>query len=89
VPGEGEGTAGACGGTAWGETAETICVSHHNTPLRPSVLSQAFRRHLKANGLPLIRFHDLRHSTRRFWPNSGPTPRSCRSAWGTRRFKSL
>ncbi len=50
---------------AWGAAYEdnglTFC-RENGSPTHPQSLSQAFERDAKAAGLPVIRFHDLRHS---------------------------
>lgn len=48
-------------GTAY-EDSELVFCRENGTPTHPQSLSQAFERDAKAAGLPLIRFHDLRHS---------------------------
>lgn len=49
---------------AWGayEDSGLVFSRENGTPIHPQSLSQAFERDAKAAGLPLIRFHDLRHS---------------------------
>lgn len=37
-------------------------VRENGQPIHPQALSQAFERDAREAGLPLIRFHDLRHS---------------------------
>ena len=39
-----------------------VCVARDGTPISPNTVTHHFQRVLKANGLPCIRFHDLRHS---------------------------
>lgn len=39
-----------------------VCVHPNGAPIRPDYVSPHFQRRLKEIGLPLIRFHDLRHS---------------------------
>lgn len=39
-----------------------VCVQPNGEPIRPDYVTFHFRQKLKENGLPLIRFHDLRHS---------------------------
>ena len=50
-----------------------ICVRDDGTPLNPDYVSSEFKRLLKANGLPHIRFHDLRHSSASLLVNMGFT----------------
>lgn len=39
-----------------------ICVQRDGTPINPDFVTHHFQRMLKKAGLPVIRFHDLRHS---------------------------
>ena len=39
-----------------------VCTSFNGSPIKPDFVSQHFRLLLKKSDLPLIRFHDLRHS---------------------------
>ena len=39
-----------------------VCVQPDGTPIRPDYVTLYFQRKLKEVGLPVIRFHDLRHS---------------------------
>lgn len=39
-----------------------VCVQPNGSPIRPDYASNHFRRKLAEAGLPVIRFHDLRHS---------------------------
>lgn len=39
-----------------------ICVNPDGSPINPDFVTHHFQRMLKAHGLPVIRFHDLRHS---------------------------
>lgn len=39
-----------------------VCVQPNGSPIRPDYASNHFRRKLEEAGLPVIRFHDLRHS---------------------------
>lgn len=39
-----------------------VCVHPDGTPISPNTVTHHFQRVLKAHGLPVIRFHDLRHS---------------------------
>ena len=39
-----------------------VCVYADGSPLRPDFITPHFQRILKQGGLPVIRFHDLRHS---------------------------
>lgn len=39
-----------------------ICCHNDGSPLNPKSFSKKFRRFLERNNLPVIRFHDLRHS---------------------------
>ncbi len=48
-------------GSAYEDSGLTFC-RENGLPIHPQSLSQAFERDAKAAGLPLIRFHDLRHS---------------------------
>lgn len=41
---------------------DLVCVHPNGAPIRPDYVSPHFQRRLKEIGLPLIRFHDLRHS---------------------------
>ncbi|MBE6906851.1 MAG: site-specific integrase [Ruminococcaceae bacterium] len=40
-----------------------ICKWENGKPLKPNYISQRFRKVLENSGFPLIRFHDLRHSS--------------------------
>jgi len=47
----------------WGTDKDLVCTRKINgLPVNPHVLSDMFRNFLKSNGLPHIRFHDLRHT---------------------------
>lgn len=39
-----------------------VCVHPNGAPIRPDYMTPHFQRRLKESGLPVIRFHDLRHS---------------------------
>jgi len=39
-----------------------VCVQRDGTPINPDFVTHHFQRMLKKAGLPVIRFHDLRHS---------------------------
>lgn len=39
-----------------------VCARIDGTPINPDFITHHFQRILKANGLPVVRFHDLRHS---------------------------
>ena len=39
-----------------------VCVHPNGSPIRPDYVTPHFQRRLKEIGLPVIRFHDLRHS---------------------------
>lgn len=39
-----------------------VCVQSDGSPIRPDYVTPHFQRKLKEAGLPVIRFHDLRHS---------------------------
>lgn len=39
-----------------------VCVHPDGTPISPNTVTHHFQRVLKAYGLPVVRFHDLRHS---------------------------
>jgi len=43
-----------------------VCVLNNGNPLKPDYISQRFRKVLIKNDLPLLRYHDLRHSTATF-----------------------
>lgn len=45
------------------EDSEYICVWEDGRLMRPDYVTRGFQRVLKRNGLPKMRFHDLRHST--------------------------
>lgn len=42
--------------------SDYVCVHSNGAPIRPDYVTPHFRRRLKEVGLPVIRFHDLRHS---------------------------
>jgi integrase len=48
-------------GSAWSDTGH-VFTREDGEPVHPDTFAQAFERHVKASGLPRIRFHDLRHS---------------------------
>ena len=43
--------------------SEYLLARADGSPMRPDSLTRSFQRVLKRNGLPIMRFHDLRHST--------------------------
>lgn len=45
------------------KNSEYICVWSDGRLMRPDYVTRGFQRVLKKNGLPIMRFHDLRHST--------------------------
>lgn len=45
------------------KNSEYICVWEDGRLMRPDYVTRGFQRVLKRNGLPIMRFHDLRHST--------------------------
>ena len=65
-----------------------ICVREDGTPLNPDYVSHEFRRLLQANGLPHIRFHDLRHSSASLLINMGFTLREVQEWLGHSRIES-
>jgi len=40
-----------------------VCTMFDGTPIKPDYVSHHFRLVLEKNGLPIVRFHDLRHSS--------------------------
>ena len=44
------------------EDSGYVCTRPDGQPINPDFVTHHFQRVLKANGLPMIRFHDLRHS---------------------------
>ena len=48
-----------------------VCTWNDGRPFSPEYLSHAFKRILKKNDLPPIRFHDIRHSVATELLNSG------------------
>ena len=48
-----------------------VCTWDDGRPFLPEYLSHAFKRILKKNNLPNIRFHDIRHSVATGLLNSG------------------
>ena len=48
-----------------------VCTWPDGKPFSPEYLSHAFKRILKKNNLPSIRFHDIRHSVATGLLNSG------------------
>jgi integrase len=51
---------------AWGETwqdGDLVFTREDGSPMHPQSLSAAFERAVKSSGLPMIRLHDLRHSS--------------------------
>lgn len=49
--------------------------TRHNTPVRPRNLARAFTAAQKAAGVPLIRFHDLRHTNASLLLEAGTDPK--------------
>ena len=49
-------------GSAYGNSFNLICTTPLGEPIKTKNLSKKFNRFLKENQLPIIRFHDLRHS---------------------------
>ena len=43
-------------------TGDYVCCHEDGTPYRPSYITNQFQHILKIEGLPRIRFHDLRHT---------------------------
>lgn len=48
-----------------------VCKYRNGTPLNVNTINHAFKRILKANDMPHIRFHDLRHSTASYLLKNG------------------
>jgi integrase len=48
-----------------------ICAMPDGSPMKPDYISQRFRKVLKRNNLPLVRFHDIRHSTATYLKHLG------------------
>lgn len=46
----------------WGNDIDLVCTRENGKPITPTVLSTSFKNYLIRNGLPGIRFHDLRHT---------------------------
>ena len=57
------------------ENSETfyICSRSDGRPFEPNYISHRFRKVLERNGLPVIRFHDLRHTAGSLLVNQGHT----------------
>lgn len=48
-------------GLVWADSG-LVLSGHDGAPMRPDSMTQAFRRKVRALGLPVIRLHDLRHT---------------------------
>lgn len=48
-------------GSEWNEN-DLVFATEIGTPLDPGAVSRSFKRSLQRHGLPIIRFHDLRHT---------------------------
>jgi len=62
-------------GKRWKDTWGLVFVSENGAPIHASNLLAHFRKALKAAGLPIIRFHDLRLSCATFLLAQGVSPR--------------
>ena len=51
-----------------------VFTSSVGTPLEPSSVTKRFRKLLVSTGVPLIRFHDLRHTAATFFLAQGVDP---------------
>ena len=50
-------------GTAWQDTVGRVFTREDGRGLIPEYLSRIFKAHTRSAGVPVIRFHDLRHTT--------------------------
>jgi integrase len=62
-------------GADWNEQG-FVFAGRNGNPIEPSNLTRIFRRLLRAAEVPLIRFHDLRHSCATFFLAQGCDPRT-------------
>ncbi len=63
---------------AWGpgyEESGLVFTREDGAPLHPQHVSDAFERHVRAAGLPVIRFHDLRHTYATIALSAGTHPK--------------
>ena len=65
-----------------------LCIWDDGTVLEPDYVTSRFRRFLKEKGLPLIRFHDLRHSSASLLINNGCTLKEVQEWLGQASSKS-
>jgi len=49
-------------GPLWSNTLELVFTTDNGAPLTRTMVAHAFRKALRSAGLPMVRFHDLRHS---------------------------
>ena len=65
-----------------------LCIWDDGRVLEPDYVTSRFRRFLKEKGLPLIRFHDLRHSSASLLINNGCTLKEVQEWLGQASSKS-
>jgi integrase len=61
-------------GDAWTDSG-SACTREDGSGVHPHSLSDAFERHVRRSGLPVIRFHDLRHTHASLMLRSGVHPK--------------
>jgi len=72
---------------AWAESG-LVFTRENGEGLHPHHVADAFDTAVKRSGLPVVRFHDLRHSWATVALRAGVSPRSCATGSGTRRSAS-
>lgn len=61
-------------GPAWEEHG-LVFTRENGTPIHPDSFTKQFRRLARAAGVPVIRLHDLRHTTATLWLQAGANPK--------------
>ncbi len=59
-----------CGRSYHKQFAGYVCINEMGDLIKPHYVTEQFPKLLDANGLRRIRFHDLRHTLRKYFPRS-------------------
>ncbi|WP_163195469.1 tyrosine-type recombinase/integrase [Clostridium thermarum] len=72
----------------WGNDIDLVCTRENVKPITPTVLSTSFKNYLIINGLPGIRFHDLRHTNTTIMLAAGIHVKAAENRLGHSKFQT-